>query len=97
MTLFQRSDILPENENFCELCLLQVKYCDQDPETYKQPYAWKCVHIDVAIGFQNQNLPSLAIGRKIAKFTAFWGNLGQTYLLFKTLASALARLFKFFK
>ena len=48
----------------------------------KWPYAWKCV--DVAISFQSQSTTYQAIGRRIARFTAFWGNLRQTYFMFKT-------------
>ena len=89
VTPLQGSDILPENPG---MEIHQIKtFANSVCYTWniairtlkpKQPYAWKCV--DVAIGFQNQNMPYLAIGRKIARFTAFRGNLRQTYFMFKT-------------
>ena len=48
----------------------------------KQVCAWK--YVDIATSFQNQIIPYLAVGRKIARFTGFLDNLRQTCFMFET-------------
>ena len=81
-----RSYILPESPgmeiwNFCKLYLLRVNYCDQDPGT-ESTFGLKVCRS--CLSFQNQNIPDLAIGRKITRFIAFRCIMKQTCVMFET-------------